>query len=147
VHGVGARPADDEARRLTGNGLLHPAKRLDHRKLAVEHHRRIGHINVHRRLRDTFSPAEAAENAAQVALDVVDVLARHGTNVEIETAIVRIARQPPRRTAANGSDGHVGALAHVFMFGFVITCPLRDVALQFVHHSNCIDHVRPIGER
>ena len=102
---------------------------------------------MHLRLGDTFALGEGAEHATQVALDVLDALAGHSANVQVEIAIVRIARQSPRRPAADRGDRHVGVLAHVFMLGFVIACPLRDIALQFVHHGYRVDHVRPIGER
>ena len=91
--------------------------------------------------------AKPRSTRAQLALDAIYGLARHGADIEIEAAVVRVARQPPRRAAADRGDRHVRMLAHVDMRRLVVARPFRDVALQLVHHRDRVDDVRPVGER
>ena len=147
MNGIGTGPPDDRRWAAARDILLGRSQRLDHRQLFVQQHRRIGDIEVQLRLLDAFPAGETLQHFSQIALHALHGLAGHGADIEIETALVRIARQPPRRAAANGRDRHVRPLTHEDMRRLVVFRPLGDVGLQLVHDRDGVGHVRPVGVR
>ena len=86
MHGIGAWAANNRCRTLAHDDDLRRAQRRNNRQLFIHHGRRITDIHVQRRFRRAGALRKAAQNAPQIAFDVVHALSGHSADVEIQAA-------------------------------------------------------------
>src|SRR5262249_6025177 len=100
-----------------------------------------------RRLVDAVRLRELPSYRAQLTLDLLRGLPRHGADVEIDAAVIGIARQPPWQPAADRRDRDVGMLAEMDVSLLESLRPRVDVVAQQARHLDRVDGARLVGQR
>src|SRR6185437_754078 len=95
MHRVGTWAANDRRLSRTSSRFLSRTESPYYWKRLINEHRRITHIDIERGLWGLCALREAMQHAAQLALYIIHRLAGHRADIEIEAALVGIARQPP----------------------------------------------------